>query len=92
MNNDKLLIVVIVLVIYLMCFRRSEGQEICQYNQGDLDSAIETKLNSFLDDGVKFSDWVKKHQHYSYNGMPGDHTGDHLMRVNDDQTSGPKMF
>ena len=44
MNNDKLLIIVLVLTLYLTCFRRSEGQEtgeyICKYNEGDLDSVI----------------------------------------------------
>ena len=67
---------------------RFEGQEICQYEQGDLDSAIETKLDSFLDDGVKFSDWVKNHKKFSYNGQ----SDDHKISVNDDRTSGPKMF
>ena len=39
MNNDKLLILVLVLTIYLTCFRRSEGQELqkCEFDTAQLD-------------------------------------------------------
>jgi len=101
MNNDKLLIVVTILVLYLLCFRRSEGQEtegdyICKLptNFNDtIDGRIDAKLNGLVDG--TFADWVNQinnHQHYGYNGEPGSNTGDHEMTVNVDQTSGPKYF
>ena len=53
MNNDKLLIIVVVLTIYLLCFKKSEGQEICQYQQGDLDSAIDTRIKTLFNTTIK---------------------------------------
>ena len=49
MNNDKLLIIVVVLTIYLLCFRRSEGQEtemICKYTEGQLDDIVNRLIDT----------------------------------------------
>jgi len=68
MNNDKLLIIVLVLTLYLTCFRRSEGQEtemVCQYNPGQLDDIIDAKLDGL---GVgNFADWVTKINNHGHN-------------------------
>jgi len=54
MNNDKLLIIVVVLTLYLLCFRRSEGQEtgddyVCEFDKTKIQETVAEMLGS---DGI----------------------------------------
>ena len=98
MNNDKLLIIVLVLTLYLLCLRRSEGQDtegdyVCTYFgdkfESNVNDLIDTKLNGLVDGN--FADWVKKINNHGHNvsqSQGPDHSGKHDGTVHHQHSMG----